>query len=205
MVSEDMNKKLVQNFDVVEVREASSFFFQFFWHIVGDDVVCAILLVLNFGHIQRKVNHSHIVLIPKEKNPQRVVDYRPISLSNVIYKIISKVLANKLKMVLPNIISDLQISFVPGRLITDNVNVAFELFNSLRERRNGKRMQMVVKLDMSKAYDRVEWAFLLRVMDKLGFDARWSNLVMEGINIVSYSVLTPYFATINFTFLHFSK
>ena len=100
-----------------------------------------------------EINHTNIVLIPKVKNPQKMFEFRPISLCNVIYKIISKVLANRLKKVLPYIISPTQSVFVPGRLITDNVLVAYETINTMHLREKGKKGTMALKLDISKAYD----------------------------------------------------
>ena len=149
----------------------------------------AILSVLHSSFLLRKVNHSHIILVPKKKNPQRMSDYRPISLSNVVYKILSKVLANRLKVVLPLIISKFQSAFVPGRQITDNINVAFELMHGLRNKRKGKQYQMALKLDMSKAYDRVEWIFLECAMAHMGFERRWIRLMMMCVFSTSYSVL----------------
>jgi hypothetical protein len=87
----------------------------------------------------------------------------------VIVKIISKVLANRLKQVLPLVISQYQNAFVPGRLITDNVLVAYEALHSVKTRMHGKKGFMAIKLDMSKAYNRVEWAYLEVMMRKLGF------------------------------------
>ena len=83
----------------------NALFYQKFWHIVGDDVVCVVLDFLNNGNMLPKINHTNIVLLPKVKDPEKMFDFRQISLCNVIYKIISKVLANKLKPVLPRIIS----------------------------------------------------------------------------------------------------
>ena len=77
------------------------------------------------------MNFTHIVLIPKKNNPQHITDFCPISLSNVVSRIVSKVLANHLKMVLPNVISNSQSNFVPGRLITDNTTVAFEMLHHM--------------------------------------------------------------------------
>ena len=71
-------------------------------------------------------------------------------------------------MILPNVISNAQSAFVPNRLITDNTTIAFEVLHKMRNKRSGKKGQMVMKLDINKAYDRVEWSFLKRVMIKLG-------------------------------------
>lgn len=96
-------------------------------------------------------------------------DYRPISLSNVVSRIVSKVLANRVKPILPNIILDSQSTFVPDRLISDNTSVVYEMLHRLRNKKQGKVGHMVVKLDISKAYDLVEWEFLGKIMLKLGF------------------------------------
>ena len=102
------------------------------------------------------MNYTHIVLIPKINEPKTVADYRPISFTNVISKLVSKVLANQLKLILPNVISDSQSAFVPNRLITDYTTVAFEVLHKMRNKRTGKKGQMAIKLDISKAYDQVE-------------------------------------------------
>ena len=90
---------------------------------------------------------------------------------------------------LPNIIFDSQSAFVPDRLITNNTTVAFKMIYRMRNRRKGKVGHMAVKLDISKAYDRVEWRFLRKIMLKLGLSEQWVNLAMETVCTTSYSVL----------------
>ena len=110
---------------------------------------------LNDGEIQEEPNTTHIVLIPKKPKPERISDLRPISLCNVIYKIIAKILANRLKFVLPVVISETQSAFVPGRLISDNIMLAYEVNHYMKRKRQGKHGTVVLKVDMSKAYDRM--------------------------------------------------
>jgi hypothetical protein len=107
----------------------------------------------------------------------------------MIYKIISKVLANRLKLVLPHIISLEQSAFIPRRIITDNILVGFETLHTMDTRLKGKEGFMALKLDMSKAYDRLEWDFVEGVLQKLGFANRWIALLMSCIRTVTYSIL----------------
>uniref|UniRef100_A0A2N9I0P4 Reverse transcriptase domain-containing protein n=1 Tax=Fagus sylvatica TaxID=28930 RepID=A0A2N9I0P4_FAGSY len=144
------------------------FFYQTFWDSIGSDVTNAVLSCLNSGKILRAINHTYITLIPKTQSPTNVTEFRPISLCNVVYKLIAKVLANRLKKILPSIISETQSAFVPGRLITDNIFVAFESFHHMSTQRHGKTGHMALKLNMSKAYDRVEWTYLEAIMLKNG-------------------------------------
>ena len=110
-----------------------------------------------------------------------MTEFKPINLSNVTYKIIAKVLSNKLKAVLPQIITENQSAFLFERLITDNILVAFEIIHYLNNKWEGKESFMAVKLDMSKAFDRVEWGFIEVVMEKLGLYERWISLIMQFI------------------------
>ena len=135
------------------------------------------------------LNDTYICLIPKVRSLQKITEYHPISLCNVVYKIVAKVLANRLKGVLPEVISNAQSAFVPGRQITDNVIATFEVMHCINQRRKGKEGLMTIKLDMSKAYDWVEWGFLEAMMRKMGFQDRWISLMMICVNTVSYSVL----------------
>uniref|UniRef100_A0A803QSW0 Reverse transcriptase domain-containing protein n=1 Tax=Cannabis sativa TaxID=3483 RepID=A0A803QSW0_CANSA len=122
-------------------------------------------------------------------NPSQISDLRSISLCNVLYKIASKVLANRMKGVLNEAISETQSAFVSGCLISDNVMVAFEVMHYLKRKTTGRKGYMAIKLDMSKAYDRVEWGFLGTVLRVMEFSERWTTLTMSCVNSVRYHVL----------------
>ena len=134
----------------------SPIFYESFWHIMGRDVTSVVLNALNSGVVPESTNSTSIALIPKVKHPKRFADFYPISLCNVVYKLISKVLVNWLKKFLSIAILESQSAFLSSRLISDNVLVAFETLHYLETKTNGKVGQMALKLDMSKAYDKVE-------------------------------------------------
>ena len=203
-VTDDMNTSLNREYTAAEVIQALHqmapltapgpdgrfpIFYKSFWHIMGGDITNAVLAALNSGIIPDSINTTFISLIPKIQNLKKVSDFRPISLFSVFYKLISKVLVKRLKLVLPYVVSDSQSAFLSGRLITDNVLVAFETLHYLKRKTQGKLGFMALKLDMSKAYDRVEWVFFEKVMRHLGFRGKMVATIMSCIRFVSYSVL----------------
>ena len=153
------------------------------------DVTSSILSWLNTSILPHHINHTFITHIPKTNNPEYVHQYRRISLCNVLYKIFSNVLANCLKTLLPTIITEHQLAFTKDRLISNNILVAFETLHCLHKYNSRTSRFMALKLNMSKAYDRVEWAFLEDLMRKMGFNERWINLTMICLKIVTYSIL----------------
>ena len=171
LVTAEMNSNLIGSFSREEVELALKqmarlkapgpdgmppIFFQKFWNTVGDDVVEAVLSCLNSGTILPGLNHTFISLIPKVKSPEYVTEFQPIALCNILYKLVSKVLANRLRKVLPHIISDFQSAFQLDKALSDNILVAFELLHHMKRTKSGKIGHMALKLDMSKAYDRLE-------------------------------------------------
>lgn len=159
-----MNESISRPFTSLEVEEAlkkmapvkspnpngfGACFYQNHWSIVGEKVCQAMLSILNGGTLSQW-------LIPKVKSHVLVSDYRTISLFSVLYKIMSRVIANKMKIVLDAIISLNQCAFIPWRLTLDNVMVAYEALHTMKTRKKGRTCSMALKLDMSKAYDRIE-------------------------------------------------
>ena len=161
-------------------------FYKRYWELVGDQVTSEVLQVLNGGDIPPSWNDTCVALIPKVKNPERMIELRPISLCNVVHKLVSKVLANRLKLILQEIIAPNQSAFVPGHLIMDNILLAYEVNHYMQNKRSGAVGYATLKLDMSKAYDRVEWQLLEKMMRRMGFDERWIQLIMKCCASVKY-------------------
>lgn len=145
-------------------------FFQRHWKIVGTNVVKLVQDFFMTGTLNPDLNATNIVLIPKKKCPVLISDLRPISLCNVVVKIITKVAAIRLKRTLESVISENQSTFMSGRLIIDNVMVSYEVMHFLKRKRRGAKGHMAIKLDMSKAYDRIEWSFLRAMLIKMGYN-----------------------------------
>jgi hypothetical protein len=203
-VTAAMNLQLIAPFENKEVKDGLfqmfptkapgtdgflAHFFQRNWDLCGEEVTSAVIRVLRGEGDPATINDTIIVLIPKVANAEDLCQYRPISLCNVIYKIASKVVANRLKLILPEIISEEQSAFVPGRLITDNIITAYEYLHFMKRKRALDLRCCALKLDMKKAYDRVEWEYLRTIMAQLGFHWAWIEMVMTLVTIVSFSVL----------------
>ena len=163
-------------------------FFQRFWMVVGDSVKIAVKGIFDTGVMNPLLNQTLIALIPKQKGPDCFNHFRPISLCNTIYKIVSKLLVLRIKPFLPALISPFQTAFVTGRRGSDNVVIAQELIYSLGQKK-GKMGFMVVKIDLEKAFDRLEWSFVRRVLIHFGFPPSIIKLILSCISSTSTSLL----------------
>lgn len=130
---EEIHKALHQMAPLKALRPDgyTSDFYQQHWETMGRRYVRLFCVFFNSNHMDVATNATYIALIPKNSSPSNVTEFRPISLCNVLYKIIAKVLANRLKLVLPHVISQNQSAFILGRLITNNILAAYETFHSM--------------------------------------------------------------------------
>ena len=135
---------------------------------------------------ERSMNASFLTLIPKKCNAVNIKDFRPISLVGSVYKLLSKVLANRLRAVLDNLISETQNSFVGGRQILDSMLIANKCLDS---RLKSQLPGVVCKLDIEKAYDHVNWEALFYLLDRMGFGQKWKKWIKACVSSVRFSVL----------------
>ena len=201
-ITTEMNAKLTREVDEMEIKSAlfsmnpnkapgqdgmSPLFFLKFWHVVKSNLIAAIRHFFQTSNLPKSWNHTVISLIPKIQNPTNLKSYRPISLCNVVYKVISKILANRLKNVLSHCISKNQLAFIPGRQILDNVILSHEYLHYMKNKKQGQNGFMAVKLDMSKAYDKVEWKSLDSMMEKMDYCTVWMNWIWSCLSPVTYT------------------
>lgn len=201
LITAEENKNLNRPITLEEVRSVvfslssdkspgpdgfQAFFFQKCWEILGEDLWKAIEASRNGGSLLAEINYSFFTLIPKKDCPEHPGDFRPIALCNTIYKIYSKVIANRLKVIMPKIISEEQTGFVPGRSILDGILIIQEVIHSAVI---DKEACMFMKLDIQKAYDMVDWRFLCKVLEAFGFSQQWVNLIFNFISTPKIFVL----------------
>lgn len=155
--------------NLLVIRSQSNLIQKKNWHLCGPKVFHSSITWLETSSFPTEVNATTIVLIPKNGNLTSVKDFKPISLCNILHKIISKVLANRLKLILSNCISLEQSAFVEDRSILDNVMLASKIIHHTRCKQKGKNREVALKIDISKSFDRVGWSYLLRVMGKWVF------------------------------------
>eukprot|EP00253_Pinus_taeda_P021522 PITA_21522 len=154
-------------------------FYRNHWDTIKKGYVRMVKYVFQKHKMGENTKSSHLALIPKDLNPLSFDRFQPISLCNVSYKIVTKILANRLKNLLPYLISENQGGFVPHRQITDNVILIQEAIHSSINR---KERGMIIKLDMANAYDRVDHQFLTEVLRKFGISNNFISIIMECIS-----------------------
>lgn len=165
----------------------NAFFFQKYWDIVGHDVSRAVRSIFMGQRILRQINHTFITLIPKKSGASDLADFRPIACVNTTYKILAKLIARRLMPICQEIVSSNQTAFIKGRYIGDNFSLATELVNGFNRASCAPRA--CIKVDISKAYDSVDWEALRGTLEDFGFDNSAITLLMECVTSTSFSVL----------------
>jgi len=167
----------------------TALFYQKYWETIGPDILDYTLNILNNEGSIKDINHTYISLIPKVSSPTEPEEFRPISLSNVILKIITKTMANRIKQILPHIVHENKSAFLPGRLITDNSLIVFETLNYINKPMKKNIGYVGIKLDIAKAYDSLEWQFIHNTLTAMGFPPHIIKTIMLCITSVSFSIL----------------
>jgi hypothetical protein len=163
-----------------------AYLFQTYWDIVKDDVIKAVLQFFTSGWILPNMNSNIIALIPKVNNADRVEQFRPIAMANFKFKIITKIIADRLAQVLPSLISKEQRGFVNGRQLKDCVCLTSEAINLLHNKSYGGNLAL--KIDISKAFDTLHWDFLLKVLKCFGFNDVFCNWIHTTLHSARLSV-----------------
>ncbi|KAL0295338.1 UNVERIFIED_CONTAM: hypothetical protein Scaly_3105900 [Sesamum calycinum] len=163
-----------------------SAFYRAAWPVVGQSMLEAVGEFFRTGKLLKQINTTLLALIPKVNMPTYVSDYRPISCCNVLYKAITKIIVKRIQRVLPLLINYSQNAFVPGRSISDNILLAQELLAGYNQTRLPERCTL--KVDIQKAYDSVEWDFLLEVLRLFNFPTHFITLIVQCVSTASFSV-----------------
>lgn len=163
-------------------------FYQKNWELLGLSVSSFIISAWENPNMLQQVHNALLVLIPKLEHPEFINQFRPVALCNVIYKCFTNILVNRIKPFLDKIISPFQGSFVPGRNIQDNNIIAKEMFHSMG-RMKGRKKFVAIKIDLEKAYDRLNWNFIHHCLSSLGIDNHFISIIMSCISSSSFKVL----------------
>ena len=161
-----------------------AYFYQIYWDIIKKDMIQAVQEFFLTGKLLNNYNSNSIVLIPKTSNADTIGDFRPIALANFKFKVISKILADRLAVLMPHIISKEQRGFIKGRNIKDCIFLASEAINLLEKKAFGGNIAF--KIDIAKAFDTLDWSFLLKVLKSFGFNSKfcgWIQVILESAKL----------------------
>ncbi|GJR36423.1 RNA-directed DNA polymerase, eukaryota, reverse transcriptase zinc-binding domain protein [Tanacetum coccineum] len=165
----------------------STHFYKKYWDIIGEDICIAVKECFAIEKMLKEINFTNIALVPKIQTPTKVSDYRPITCCNVIFKCISKVINERIKECLGNLVSQNQSAFIPNRQIQDNILISQGLLNGYDRKDRPKRVAL--KIDLQKAYDTINWNFLEDTLRGFGFRDKMVLWIMKCVTTTSFSVI----------------
>eukprot|EP00253_Pinus_taeda_P018686 PITA_18686 len=201
LVTEEHNELLMHPIQTQEVDEEmaqlkegkapgpdgfTTTFFHVFWDLIKVEVCQVVEESRALRWLLPSLNSTFITLIPKEENSITPHKFRPIALCNVLYKVISKVIANRLKPLLPMLISPEQSGYAEGRQIMDGIILTHEIIHLLKQ---SKQAGMLLKLDLSKAFDKLSWPYIHHMLKAFGFCSTWVRWIMSLITSSHFSLL----------------
>ncbi|XP_061358638.1 uncharacterized protein LOC133302833 [Gastrolobium bilobum] len=163
-------------------------FFQNHWNTVGESVCKLIVDIFLDPKKVKDINKSLICLIPKKDSPENMKEFRPISLCNVVYKAVTKIITKRLREFMPRMVAPNQCSFIRGRQSTDNIIIAQETVHSMKEKK-GRKGWMMIKVDLEKAYDRLNWGFVRETLEDVGLHKSLTYLIMSCISSSTMNLL----------------
>lgn len=199
--SEAQKVRLQEDFTSEDIKEAffslprnkscgpdgySSEFFIGCWSIIAPEIISAVKEFSREGKLLKQWNSTTLVLIPKTRNASKIGDFRPISCLNTLYKVISRLLTVRLKEVLEHVVSHTQSTFMPGRLLAENVLLATELDQGYK--RSNISPRAMLKVDLRKAFDSVRWDFVIATLNVMGLPQRYVNWISECITTASFTI-----------------
>ncbi|KAL4395796.1 hypothetical protein AHAS_Ahas01G0027700 [Arachis hypogaea] len=190
-VSKEEVRKVIMGMNSFKAPGADgfqAFFFKEYWEVVGTEVWELVKKAFTGFDLDSALFDTLVVLIPKVDNLSRMKEFRPISLCNVIYKIITKVVVERLRPFLQDIIGPLQGGFIPERGAPDNIIVAQEVLHFMKKTKSKKGV-LAFKIDLEKAYDRVSWEFLEQSLLMFGFPGTIVSLIMKCVKSSSLSLM----------------
>ncbi|GKU88289.1 hypothetical protein SLEP1_g2571 [Rubroshorea leprosula] len=182
-------KEAVWNCDSTKAPGPDGFSFGFLkaeWEVIKGDILKFLADFHSNSRLVRGSNSSFLVLIPKKENPQGIDEYRPISLIGCMYKILAKILANRLSKVMNGLIGEQQSAFIGGRQLADGAVIANEAIDEIKRK---KMRCFLFKADFEKAYDNINWEFLDYMLERMNFGSVWRGWIPECLRTNSVSVL----------------
>ncbi|KAL2930500.1 hypothetical protein RDABS01_035910 [Bienertia sinuspersici] len=200
-VTEEQANSLTREFSNSEIKQAlfsipgvkapgpdgfNSTFYKEAWPLIGDEISNAIRDFFLHGQMLKQINCTKLTLIPKIQFPQSVSEFRPIACCNTIYKVITKLICSRLKTILPHIISPNQAGFIQGRQIFHNISIVQDLVGVYN--RKATPPSCMLKVDIRKAYDSVDWEFLNEMLIALNFPQKFIGWIMACVTTASYSL-----------------
>nr|GFB77691.1 RNA-directed DNA polymerase, eukaryota [Tanacetum cinerariifolium] len=188
LVKQEFRSRFANRFqDPGSRRDGFTFeFFRKYWAVVGPDFSTAVEWFFKHGDFAIGCNSSFVALIPKVLDPKVVSDYRPISLIGSLYKVVTKILATRISLVISDLISDVQTAFLSNRQILDGPFIINEMLAWCKLK---KQQAMIFKVDFAKAYDSIRWDFLDDVLISFGFGSKWRSWIRSNLSSGKASIL----------------